>query len=361
VKRANVLLFSGLIGFAVFYLIASGCAQFDFGGIKKKVEGKLELCPGEVIKTVHLDFITKKKQAEFEHFLGDQLVRNGYQLIENAEQADLEIKLEYSPIVRKKRTLLIILFVPSLDSYEVRGFNVKSTFTTKKCSRKKIYQAEGNFEINSALLSDLEKLGVKKGAPRILPVERIEKRQSGPVWPPDQPSGWRASGPGLPPADKKPAGVKIEYWMPPGNDSNNNNNKVVYSDYLISGTGDEYCAKLGLVCTNLVSCQLEMGGCNASEYCGDARSPWCPCTARCAPSKDYKDDQGQCGACRWVDIECSHYGGVWTGPQVSCDQQHEGMIVMKKNQNDCGPQSLESYTRERWDTCFTPRAQCVCK
>jgi hypothetical protein len=138
------------------------------------------------------------------------------------------------------------------------------------------------------------------------------------------------------------------------------NNMVVYSDYLTRGTGDAYCASLGLQCTNLVKCQLEQGGCKPSEYCGDPRSPGCPCTARCASSSKISDDEGRCGSCRWVDIECSHYGGYWTGREVPCDQSHAGAVVMKHHNNDCGPQHLESYTRERRETCFTPRARCVC-
>jgi hypothetical protein len=160
--------------------------------------------------------------------------------------------------------------------------------------------------------------------------------------------------------EQNPAPLPPQPATSSGNDFSQLNNGVVYSGVLTSGTGDAYCAQHGLVCTNLVSCQLEMGGCNPSEYCGDPRTPECPCTARCAPSKDYKDDQGQCGSCRWVDIECSQYGGVWTGTEVACDPQHQGVIVMKHHQNDCGPQHLEWYTREKWNECFTPRAQCVC-
>ena len=154
--------------------------------------------------------------------------------------------------------------------------------------------------------------------------------------------------------------VPVERNVPAVNNIPGAGNKVVYSDYLTSGTGDEYCASLGLICTNLMSCQLDKGGCNPSEYCGDPRFPSCPCTVRCASSPNISDDEGRCGACRWVDIACSNYGGVWTGPEVSCDPEHAGVVVMKHHNNKCGAQHLEAYTTERWNTCFTPRAQCVC-
>jgi hypothetical protein len=137
--------------------------------------------------------------------------------------------------------------------------------------------------------------------------------------------------------------------------------RVVYSNFLTEGTGDAYCASLGLQCTNLGSCQLDKGGCKESEYCGDTRTPECPCTARCASSPNITDDENSCGSCRWVDIECSRFGGIWTGSEVSCNPENAGVIVMKKNKNNCGPQHLEAYTSEEWDSCFTPRAQCVCQ
>jgi hypothetical protein len=68
-----------------------------------------------------------------------------------------------------------------------------------------------------------------------------------------------------------------------------------------------------------------------------------------------------CGPCHWVDIECSHYGGIWSSPTVSCDPAHEGVIAMRNTRSGCGPQHEESYTSEYWDyRCFTGRAKCDC-
>jgi hypothetical protein len=68
-----------------------------------------------------------------------------------------------------------------------------------------------------------------------------------------------------------------------------------------------------------------------------------------------------CGACHWADIDCSHYGGIWSTPTVPCDPAHEGQIVMRNTRTGCGPQHLESYTSEYWPSrCFTGRAVCDC-
>lgn len=162
-NKSKELLVLGLIGFTIFYLIASGCASFDFGGIKKQVEGKLDLCPNTTIQSIYLTFVTQTRKDWFENGLRNLIVKNGYQLVDDAAKADLELKIEYSSLVKKKKNVGIVFLIPFFSSYNVEGFNVKSTFTTNKCSRNKIYRAEHQFEISSAIVSDLKQLESKTG------------------------------------------------------------------------------------------------------------------------------------------------------------------------------------------------------
>jgi hypothetical protein len=63
------------------------------------------------------------------------------------------------------------------------------------------------------------------------------------------------------------------------------------------------------------------------------------------------------GACQWVGIDCSHYGGYWPSSNlVNCTSANNGLVAMANSNGHY----RESYTAEYWSTCFTARAQCVC-
>jgi predicted small secreted protein len=63
--------------------------------------------------------------------------------------------------------------------------------------------------------------------------------------------------------------------------------------------------------------------------------------------------------CSWVPVECSYYGAYWDGKPIECNLANEGTVGM--GPSDLGDMYLpESYTRERWSKCFTPRAVCRC-
>jgi len=64
--------------------------------------------------------------------------------------------------------------------------------------------------------------------------------------------------------------------------------------------------------------------------------------------------------CKWVAIECSHFGGVWTGKPIECNKANEGKVGIGPGGAIGGAVVPEAYTSEKWGTCFTPRAMCYC-
>ena len=64
--------------------------------------------------------------------------------------------------------------------------------------------------------------------------------------------------------------------------------------------------------------------------------------------------------CKWVAIECSQYGAYWSGKPIECNKENEGKVGMGPSGNLGGAYIPESYTSEKWDSCFTPRAMCSC-
>jgi len=88
--------------------------------------------------------------------LTELLFKNGYQLVDDASKADLELQIKYSSVVKKRKNLGIFFFVPFFKSYNDQGVEVEATFITHKCSRNKKYRARYDFEISSAIASDLK-------------------------------------------------------------------------------------------------------------------------------------------------------------------------------------------------------------
>ncbi|MFA5247573.1 MAG: YncE family protein, partial [Candidatus Micrarchaeia archaeon] len=64
--------------------------------------------------------------------------------------------------------------------------------------------------------------------------------------------------------------------------------------------------------------------------------------------------------CKWVEIGCSQYGAYWSGKPIECNTANEGKVGMGPSGNLGGAYIPESYTSEKWDSCFTPRAMCSC-
>jgi hypothetical protein len=152
VKRSLIL---GLMGLSVFYLISSGCAFFEFGGIKEKIRGTLDLPPDSVHK-VFLSFFSSERSAELEIGMRNELIGHGYELVNNAGESDLEIQLTYKKITSKNRQLAILLFLPFYTSYDINGFNIKAVFKNSKSRSEKVYQAEYILSVRD-ILKDLDK------------------------------------------------------------------------------------------------------------------------------------------------------------------------------------------------------------
>jgi hypothetical protein len=61
-----------------------------------------------------------------------------------------------------------------------------------------------------------------------------------------------------------------------------------------------------------------------------------------------------------VEITCSKYGAYWNpNNKIYCNLANNGVVGMGAS-DPYGYAYRESYTRERWSTCFTPRYQCTC-
>jgi len=146
------------IGTIVFYLVATGCASFEFGEIKNRIEDKLDLCPGATIKTIYLDFSTKKREEQFESRLKDILVKNGYELVEDRSRADLELQIKYRSTVKKRGNFGIVFFVPFYNSWDTTVLDIEATFVTNTCARNKTYRVQHQWYFESTLPSDIRQL-----------------------------------------------------------------------------------------------------------------------------------------------------------------------------------------------------------
>jgi hypothetical protein len=152
-------LISGVIGFAIFYLIAGGCAAIDLGnGIKRQPEVKITPCLGISLKTIYLSFTDQTKNNNLEQGLRDLLLKNGYQLAYSPEAADLELKLECKSFARKHKTLLILLVIPFITSYDYTAYEVNTSFISKNCSYDKKYYSSYEGSIWQAIIMDLGQL-----------------------------------------------------------------------------------------------------------------------------------------------------------------------------------------------------------
>lgn len=163
-KASKHLLIFGLVGFTVFYLIASGCATFDYGGFKQKTEGKIVRISNKEIKTVYLDFISEYKNSEFENDFKSRLFSqyySGYKIAESAYASDVKLQVEYTLLSKKKKHEVDIFFlIPFFNSYDVEGVEAKATYETDNGSFEKTYYGEREMIIYDITM-DLKKIGIK--------------------------------------------------------------------------------------------------------------------------------------------------------------------------------------------------------
>lgn len=142
------------------------------------------------------------------------------------------------------------------------------------------------------------------------------------------------------------------------NGSNSTCNEVCtprcfYSNRTVTPTPAAACVTAGRAAYNYSGSQTCCAGLilNASAVTSTSTSMLGYCTYPVPPVA---------AGCSWVSLECSKYGGYWTGKPIECNLTNEGKVGMGPNGVLGGAYIPESYTSERWSTCFTPRAMCYC-
>ena len=164
-KKPKHLVISGLIGFAVFYLIASGCATFDFGGIESRAEGKFDKgAEIPLIQKINLNFSSPTRTEWFEDELKEVLSKRGYRLVEMADNPDVELQINYKILPKNKKTTVYLVFlIPSWQSTNVEGFEVKVIYRTSNGICERFYREECKYPIYYNISLDLKALEYKKG------------------------------------------------------------------------------------------------------------------------------------------------------------------------------------------------------
>jgi hypothetical protein len=154
-KTGKSLPILGMLGVIIFYLISSGCAMFNIGGVKTELGRKLHLPEGTQVKSVCLKFSSEKPKKDFEAKLSRYLALQGYTLVKDAADADVELMLEYTATPMRKKEVYIIFLIPLWTTIDVTAYKVKALFTTRNARDFKQYQAEYDFSINYAIVHDL--------------------------------------------------------------------------------------------------------------------------------------------------------------------------------------------------------------
>ncbi len=172
-----------VFGAVMLSLIASGCTWITFTA-EDNLSQSLIMESDKTIRFVFLEFSKSQHQeyytselAEFKNDFTSNLIKQGYEISKNIDQADLVIKLKphyYQKLIGKEYYFLGVL--PILAHIEggpesIKGLRVNVCYMTDKGQWKKMYQAYNKeyvpnkpYTINvvNAIVSDIKLLVSKQ-------------------------------------------------------------------------------------------------------------------------------------------------------------------------------------------------------